>query len=67
VLVLAFGIGVAHADTAWSIVLMAATAAMSVQIGYLVGMGVRYVLATALASRSPVNPTAPTSARHPAR
>jgi hypothetical protein len=68
VLVLAAGTGVTHAHTAWSIVLMATTAATSMQIGYLIGIGIRHVLAAALSSRSSplTSPTASMSARHPA-
>jgi membrane protein DedA with SNARE-associated domain len=44
-LVLAIGTGVAQAQTAWSIVLMVAAAATSVQIGYLVGLTVHHVVA----------------------
>jgi hypothetical protein len=67
-LVLTFGIGVAQGDTAWSIVLMATAAAVSVQVGYLVGMCISSVLPTALAGRSPINSrTGQTSARHSAR
>jgi hypothetical protein len=64
-LVLAIGTGVAHADSSWWIVLKAAGAVASIQIGYLVGIGIRYVAPT-ITSRSPVtSPT--TSARHSAR
>jgi|ERR1700694_1226756 len=68
-LVLAIGTGVTHGDTGWSIVLMAAAAATSVQIGYLIGIGIFHVLAAALTRRSsPLTfPTRSTSARHPAR
>ena len=67
VLVLAVGAGVTQARTAWSIVLMAAAAATSMQIGYLVGIGVHHVLAAALSRRSsPLTPTT-TSAPHAAR
>jgi disulfide bond formation protein DsbB len=65
VLALALGTGIAHAHTAWWTLLMAVTAAFSVQVGYLFGIGARHVLVGALASRSPVEaPTA--SARHSA-
>jgi hypothetical protein len=60
VLTLAVGIGVTNAHTAWSIVLTAAAAATSMQIGYLIGISIHDVLAAA-SSRSS------TSARHPAR
>jgi hypothetical protein len=69
VLVVAIGTGVTHAHTAWSIILMAAAAATSMQIGYLIGIGIHHVLAAALSSRSSplTSPTASTSAQHPAR
>ena len=68
-IVLAFvvGTGVALAQTAGSIVLMAAAAVTCLQIGYLVGIGVHHVLAAALSRRSsPLTPTT-TSARPAAR
>jgi hypothetical protein len=52
VLVLAVVTGVTHAQTAWSIVIMAVAAATSLQIGYLLGIAIRHVLAAALSSRS---------------
>jgi hypothetical protein len=72
VLVIAIGTGITgntHAYTAWSIILMAGAAATSMQIGYLIGIGVHHVLAAALSSRSPslVSRTASTPVRHPAR
>src|ERR1700686_889170 len=67
-LVLAIGVGVARADTVWSIVLMTATTATSFQIGYLVGLGFRHVLVAARASRSPASSlTGSASARRPAQ
>jgi hypothetical protein len=63
---ISFASGVANAQTAWWIALMAAAAAICLQIGYFVGMGVRQVLAAALSRRSPLtSPTTP--ARHAAR
>jgi uncharacterized membrane protein len=62
VLILVIAIGFARAETAWSIVLMAASAVASVQIGYFMGVGVRYGLAAALPNRSPEAPHT-TSAR----
>jgi len=62
VLTLAVGIGVTNAHTAWSIVLTAAAAATSMQIGYLIGISIHDVLAAASSSSAPS-----TSARHPAR
>jgi membrane protein DedA with SNARE-associated domain len=43
-LVVAVGTGVAQAQTAWSIVLMVAAAATSIQIGYLIGVYVHHIL-----------------------
>jgi hypothetical protein len=62
VLTLAVGIGVTNAYTFWSVVVTAATAATSMQIGYLIGMSIHGLLASA-SSR----PTPSTSGRHPAR
>jgi hypothetical protein len=69
VLVLAAGTGVVHADSVWSVVLMTAAAAGSMQIGYLIGIGVHHVLGAAVSNRpSPLaSPAASTSARHHAR
>ena len=67
VLGLSLATGVAHAQTAWWIALMAAAAATCLQIGYFVGMGVRQVLAAALSRRSPPLTSPTTSARHAAR
>jgi membrane protein DedA with SNARE-associated domain len=69
VLLIAVGTGATHVYTAWSIILMAVAAATSMQIGYLIGIGVHHVLAAALSRRSPslVSPTASTPARHSAR
>jgi hypothetical protein len=52
-LVLAIGAGVARADAVWWIVLMAAATATSLQIGYLIGIGIRHILVATRASRSP--------------
>ena len=66
-IVLVLAVGVMHDRTAWSIVLVAAAAATSMQIGYLVGIGVHHVLAAALSRRSsPLAPTT-TSSPHAAR
>ena len=62
VVTLAVGIGDTNAPTAWSIVAMAAAAATSMQVGYLIGISIHDVLAAA-SSRS----AASTAARHPAR
>jgi hypothetical protein len=53
-LVLAIGGGIVRAESAWWIVLVAAAAATSLQIGYLIGVGIRHALVAARASRSPV-------------
>ena len=66
-LVLAVGAGVARADTVWWIVLMAATTAISLQIGYLIGIGIRHVLVAARGGRSPATSlTGSASTRRPA-
>ncbi len=62
VLTLAVGIGVTNAYTFWSIVVTAATAATSMQIGYLIGMSIHGLLAAASSRPAPS-----TSGRHPAR
>jgi hypothetical protein len=67
VLVLAVGTGVTHAQTAWSVVLMAATAAACLQIGYLTGIFIRHVLVAALSRRSSSLNSPETTARHAAR
>lgn len=68
VLVLAVGTGVTLDYTAWSIVLTAAAASTSLQIGYLIGIGIHHVLMAALSSRSSplTSHTGSTPARHPA-
>ena len=62
VVTLAVGIGDTNEPTAWSIVAMAAAAATSMQVGYLIGMSIHDVLAAASSRSAPS-----TSARHPAR
>ena len=62
VLMLSLGVGVAEALTAWSIVVTAATIAISLQIGYLIGMSIHDVLAAA-ASRSAPSASARQSVR----
>jgi putative Ca2+/H+ antiporter (TMEM165/GDT1 family) len=42
----------AHADSAWSIVLLAAATTTCLQIGYFVGIGVRHALETRISSSS---------------
>jgi hypothetical protein len=61
VLTLAVGIGLTNAYTSWSIVVTAAAAATSMQIGYLIGMSIHGLLAAA-SSRS-----ARSTSRHSAR
>ena len=61
-LTVAVGIGVTNAYTLWSIVVTAAIAATSMQIGYLIGISIHDFQA-ALSPRSAPS----TSARHPAR
>jgi hypothetical protein len=51
-LVLAIGAGIARGDTVWRIVFMAAAAAASLQIGYIVGIGIRQVMVAARQNRS---------------
>jgi hypothetical protein len=65
-LVLALGGGIVRADSAWWIVLGSAAAAVSLQIGYLIGVGIRHVLVAAQASRSPATSLTGSSARRPA-
>lgn len=68
VLVLAAVAGITQGQTAWSIVLMAAAAATSMQMGYLIGIGTRHVLAAVRSSRSsPLTSPTASSARQPAR
>ena len=59
VLSFSFATGVAHALTAWSVALMAAAAAIFLQIGYFVGIGVRHAL-EARRSSPLTSPTAST-------
>jgi hypothetical protein len=71
-LVLAIGTGVTCGDPGWSIVLMAVAVAASVQIGYLIGIGIFHVLAATLTSGPspltfPTRSTSARSARHSAR
>ena len=66
-LILVIGVGVARADTVWWIILSAIAVATSLQIGYLLGIGVRHALVAARASRSPAaSVTGSRSARRPA-
>jgi hypothetical protein len=62
-MVVAIGTGVAQAQTAWSIVLMVAAVATSIQIGYLVGVAVHHVLVANWShGTSPLTSSTPTSA-----
>jgi hypothetical protein len=66
--ILAVGAGLTHARTAWHVVLIVATAAACLQIGYFFGIGVlRHLLAAALPRRSTPLASSPTPARHAAR
>jgi len=67
VLVLVVATGVWLAQTAWVIVLMAATAATCVQIGYFVGIAIHHVLSTTVSSSSSPLSAPETPARHAAR
>jgi hypothetical protein len=49
--VAATGAGVARGDSRWSIVLLAISVAVALQIGYLVGTGIRSLLAAGRATR----------------
>src|SRR5262249_2043195 len=51
VLIAAVVAGLAQAHTAWWVALAAALVASSMQVGYIVGLGVRYVLEAPLADR----------------
>ena len=50
-LVIAIGLGVARSQAPWTIVLAAAAAVACLQIGYLLGLGVRQLILTARMSR----------------
>jgi hypothetical protein len=63
-LVVAVVTGITNANAAWSIVLMAVASATSMQIGYLVGIGIRHLLAVAPSSRSSSLPLTPHRCRH---
>ncbi len=67
VLVLAVATGVTHALTAWSMVLMVATTATCLQVGYFVGIGIRPVLEAAISRNSSSPSSVKTPARHAAR
>jgi membrane protein DedA with SNARE-associated domain len=59
--------GFTHANTAWSIALTAAIAATSMQIGYLIGIGVHHIFAARPSGRSPTLASPAASARPAAR
>ena len=61
----AVGTGLAHAQTGWSIVLLAIAAAISLQTGYLFGIFVHHILTTASSKRSS-SLTSTNPARHAA-
>jgi hypothetical protein len=61
------GTGLVHADSGWSIVMMAAATAASLQVGYLAGVTIRHMLAVARASKLPATSLRGSSpARRPA-
>jgi hypothetical protein len=66
-LLVSVGFGITRGGTVWSISLMAAATAASVQIGYLVGIGIRHFLLVARASKSSaasLTGSAPASSRY---
>ena len=67
VLVLVVASGVWLAQTAWVIVLMAATAATCLQIGYFVGIAIHHFVSTALSQNSSPLAAPKATARHAAR
>jgi membrane protein DedA with SNARE-associated domain len=58
-LVVAVGAGIIQADTAWSILLMAASASIALQAGYAVGIAIRHVLDAPASERPQSSPGAP--------
>ena len=68
-IVLSVATGLTQSHSAWWIVLTVAAAAASIQIGYLIGIGIRHVLTAIWSSGSSplASPTASTSARQSAR
>jgi membrane protein DedA with SNARE-associated domain len=52
VLLVAVGTGVVQAHTTWWIMLMAAAASTSMQVGYAIGISIRHVLDAPVAERS---------------
>ena len=67
VLVLSVGAEVTHAQSAWWIVLIAASAATCLQFGYFAGIGIRHFLVAAPSQGSSSLTPDETSARHAAR
>lgn len=66
VLCIAFGTGVTHAHTAWSMISMVGAAAASMQVGYIIiGSAVRHLLSGVFSSRLSHIPS--TSTRYNAR
>jgi hypothetical protein len=49
--ILAFGAGIARADAGWTVGLTAAVTIVGLQIGYLLGIGIRHLIVAARASR----------------
>ena len=67
-LIVAAGAGYMHARSGWCVVLIVASTATCLQIGYFFGIGVlRHLLAAALPRRSTPLASSPTPARHAAR
>lgn len=65
---LAVGTGFTHVRSAWYIVLIVATAATSLQIGYFISIGVlRHLLEAARSRKTAPLTSPPTPARHAAR
>jgi hypothetical protein len=62
----ALGTGVAQTQTAWWTIVMAAAAGVSMQVGYIIGLCIHYVVEAPLTERPDAfRPGA--SARHPVR
>jgi hypothetical protein len=67
VLVVVVATGVLLVQTAWAIVLMAATAATCLQIGYFVGIAIHHLVSTASSHNSSPLASPKATARHAAR
>ena len=63
--VVALGAGVAQGYTVWWTISMIAAAGASMQVGYIIGLGIRHVLEAPGESTQAFRPG--TSARHPVR